>query len=127
MMLHFLLVGLGGALGAMLRHGTNLLALRWLGPDFPYGTMAINITGSILIGIVAGLLAHVTQWTQELRLFAVVGILGGYTTFSAYSLDSFLLLERGDYMQAAIYMGGTVILSLVAVFIGMALMRGIAG
>lgn len=95
MMLHFLLVGLGGALGAMLRHGTNLLALRWLGPDFPYGTMAINITGSILIGIVAGLLAHVTQWTQELRLFAVVGILGGYTTFRLIPLTRSCFLNVG--------------------------------
>ncbi len=127
MIFHFLLVGLGGAIGAMLRHGAGLMSMRVMGTDFPWGTFAINIFGSLCIGIITGLLALMTTWSQETRLFAVVGVLGGFTTFSAFSLDTILLFERGQIVNAALYVVGSVVLSVVAAFLGLFVMRAVAG
>lgn len=123
-MYHILLIALGGAIGASLRHGVNLGALRWFGPGFPLGTMAINISGSLAMGLLAGYLAA-RSGSQELRLFAATGVLGGFTTFSAFSLDFALLWERGDLTGAAFYALGSVGLSLAAIFAGLFLARGI--
>jgi CrcB protein len=119
----YLIVFLGGGLGAMLRHGVNLAAARLVGTAFPYGTLAINVTGSILMGLLAGYFAFKGEASQHARLFLTTGILGGYTTFSAFSLDAVLLLERNDFALAAVYVLGSVLLSIVGLAAGLALMR----
>ena len=119
----FAIVFLGGGIGAATRHGFNLLGLRMLGPDFPYATMFINITGSIVMGLIAGYLAFKGQAPQPWRLFLMTGILGGYTTFSAFSLDTALLYERGALGLAAAYVLGSVILSIAGLFAGLWLIR----
>jgi len=123
MLMNFLIVGLGGAIGSMLRHSVGLLSLKFGLINFPWGTFGINIFGSLCIGIMAGILAQTTNAPQEIRLFIVVGILGGFTTFSAFSLDTILLMERGQYLQAFLYVGGSVLLSFAATFLGLMIMR----
>jgi CrcB protein len=121
------LVIVGGGIGAGLRHGMNLGAARLLGTDFPWGTFAINVVGSFLIGIVAAWFAFRNDAAaQSLRLFLTTGILGGFTTFSAFSLDFALLFERGEIMAAIGYVVGSVALSLVAIFAGLWLVRSFA-
>jgi fluoride exporter len=119
----YLIVFLGGGLGAMVRHGVNLAGLRMLGPDFPYATFFINVSGSAIMGIVAAYFAFLGDASQHWRLFLTTGILGGYTTFSAFSLDAALLYERGEWGSAAFYVVGSVVLSIGGLFAGMALVR----
>jgi len=119
----FLIVFLGGGIGAAIRHGFNLVGLRTLGPDFPYATMFINITGSMIMGLAAGYFAFKGDASQSLRLFLTTGVLGGYTTFSAYSLDAALLYERGEIWLAAFYVIASVVLSILALFAALWLMR----
>ena len=126
MILNFLLVGLGGALGAMMRHGVNMASLKIMGPDFPYGTLTANIFGSLAIGILAGCFAHFASWSQELRLFLVVGILGGFTTFSSFSLDTILLFEKGATLQATLYVALSFFVSLAATLGGLWMVRMVA-
>lgn len=126
MMFHLLLVAIGGAIGASLRHMVNLAALRLLGPNFPWGTMAVNIAGSFAMGIFIELLARRFNASNELRLLVATGILGGFTTFSAFSLDFATLLERGPAVPAIAYMLASVIGSLVAIFAGLWLARVLA-
>lgn len=127
-MLSTALVFLGAGIGGVLRHGVNLVSLKWLGASFPYGTMAINILGSGLMGLIAGWLAFKAGegWSQHARLFLTTGILGGFTTFSAFSLDAVLLWERGEAMLAGVYVIGSVVLSLAALVAGLALVRGLS-
>src|SRR6201989_1905490 len=99
----FLIVFLGGALGASLRHGVNLTFARLLGTAFPYATLFENVTGSLVMGLIAGYFAFKGNAPQHLRLFLTTGILGGYTTFSAFSLDVALLTERHEIGLAAFY------------------------
>jgi len=114
----------GAGIGGMLRHGANRAGLAWLGDSSAWMTCLINVTGSLVMGLVAGWFAfRAAGGSQTLRLFLTTGILGGYTTFSAFSLDTALLWERGQVGMAALYVVGSVALSLVAVFAGMALMR----
>ena len=124
-MYHLMLVAAGGAIGSSLRHLVNLAALRLVGPMFPWGTMAINIVGSALMGLVAGWFALRSGTTpnQDLRLFLATGILGGFTTFSAFSLDAMLLWQRGEAGAAAFYVLGSVAISLAGLAGGLALMR----
>ena len=122
----FLIVFLGGGLGAALRHGINLLSARTLGTEFPYGTLIINVTGSLVMGLIAGYLAFKGDTAPHWRLFLMTGILGGYTTFSAFSLDAALLYERGATGLAAIYVLASVILSIGGLFAGLALVRNFA-
>ena len=122
----FLIVFLGGGLGAALRHGINLISVRTLGTEFPYGTLIINVTGSLVMGLIAGYLAFRGDTAQHWRLFLMTGILGGYTTFSAFSLDAALLYERGATGLAAIYVLASVILSVGGLFAGLALVRNFA-
>ena len=121
------LVFLGAGIGGVLRHGVNVVSPRWLGMGFPYGTMAINILGSGLMGLVAGWFAFKAgaSASQDLRLFLATGILGGFTTFSAFSLDAVLLWERGEAMLAAGYVIGSVVVSLLALIGGLAVVRGL--
>src|SRR5690606_31761018 len=94
-MYHLLLVALGGAVGSALRHLVNLSALRLAGPGFPFGTLAVNLTGSFAMGVLVELIARRFGASNELRLFLMTGVLGGFTTFSAFSLDTAVLWERG--------------------------------
>ncbi|QHO78590.1 protein CrcB [Bradyrhizobium sp. CCBAU 051011] len=119
----YLLVFVGGGLGATLRHLINVTCARCLGPGFPWGTFIINISGSTVMGLIAGYLAFKGEASQPWRLFLMTGILGGYTTFSAYSLDAALLYERGELTLAALYVIGSVVLSIAGLFAGLALVR----
>ena len=123
----FLIVFIGGGIGASLRHGVNLLTPRLLGTAFPYATMFENVSGSLVMGLLAGYFAFKSGETaQSWRLFLTTGILGGYTTFSTYSLDSLLLYERGEIGLAATYVLGSVVLSLAGVMAGIAMVRQFA-
>ena len=119
----FLIVFLGGGLGAALRHGVNIWAARLIRTAFPYATMIENVTGSMVIGMLAAYFAFKGDATQHWRLFMTTGILGGYTTFSAYSLDVALLYERGELGMAALYASASVLLSIAGMFAGLALVR----
>lgn len=121
----YLLVFLGGGLGSALRHTINLLCMRGLGTGFPWGTLIINITGSTVMGLIAGYLAFKGGASQPWRLFLMTGVLGGFTTFSAFSLDAVLLYERGQILLATAYVLGSVVLSLVGISGGLALIRGL--
>lgn len=119
----YLLVFVGGGLGASLRHFINLTCARLFGTGFPWGTFLINITGSTVMGLIAGYLAFRGGASQHWRLFLMTGVLGGYTTFSAFSLDAALLYERGEFGLAALYVLGSVVLSIAGLFAGLALVR----
>jgi CrcB protein len=119
----YLIVFIGGGLGAALRHGVNLAAARWLGLGFPFGTVTVNVTGSIAMGILAGYFAFKGGAPQHWRLFMATGILGGYTTFSAFSLDVALLYERGEVALAVLYVLASVVLSILGLFAGLAIAR----
>ena len=126
-MYHFVLVALGGGVGAGLRHLVNLGALRLLGPGFPWGTMAINVAGSFAMGVFIEILARrFGGASNELRLFVATGILGGFTTFSAFSLDFAVLWTRGAVGSALGYVLASVGASIVALFVGMWLARSFA-
>jgi CrcB protein len=118
-----LAVAVGGACGSVARYLVAIGVSRLFGPQFPWGTLIINITGSALIGALAGLFA--TRWdvSQTLRIFLTVGICGGYTTFSTFSLDAWYLLERGQTAASLAYMVGSVVLSLGALIGAMHLAR----
>lgn len=122
-----ILVALGGAIGASLRHFANMSALRMLGPNFPYGTMGINILGSFAMGVFIELFVRRAGGSDDLRLFVATGILGGFTTFSAFSLDFAVLFERGAMAQALGYVLASVVLSILALFLGLWLVRAVAG
>jgi CrcB protein len=124
--MNYLLVFVGGGLGASLRHTINIACAKCIGTSFPYGTFIINITGSIAMGLIAGYLAFKGEASQPWRLFVMTGILGGYTTFSAFSLDTALLYERGELGLALFYVLGSVVLSIAGLFAGLALMRHLA-
>lgn len=117
-----ILVALGGAIGASARHLTNGAAIRLFGAGFPYGTLFVNVLGSLAMGILMGwLLAR--SGSDSLRLFLATGILGGFTTFSAFSLDAVSLYQRGEAMAALIYVVASVVISILALVAGLAAMR----
>ena len=122
----FLIVFLGGGLGAALRHGINILAARYAGTSFPYGTLVINVVGSLAMGLVVEYFALKAGLPQRMRLFLTTGILGGFTTFSAFSLEVALLYERGQIAGAAIYVVASVVLAVGALFVGLAIVRMLA-
>jgi fluoride exporter len=124
--MNYLLVFIGGGLGASLRHAVNVLCARCLGTAFPWGTFIINISGSTVMGLIAGYLAFKGEASQAWRLFLMTGILGGYTTFSAFSLDAVLLYERGEIALALFYVLGSVVFSILGLFAGLALVRHLA-
>jgi CrcB protein len=122
-MFNLVLVAIGGAIGASLRHLVNIAALRVVGTGFPWGTFAINIAGSLAMGVFVELLARRFNASNELRLFVATGILGGFTTFSAFSLDFAVLWQRGEIVPAFGYALGSVIISILALFLGLWLAR----
>jgi len=123
MTLTLMQVALGGALGAMARYLAGMAALRALGPGFPWATLAVNVLGSFLMGILVVALAHFSA--NRLAPFLMTGLLGGFTTFSAFSLDALTLWERGATAQAAAYVAASVALSLAAIGAGLWAARGI--
>ena len=122
-----LYVALGGALGASGRHLLGMATLKTFGPDYPYGTMAANVIGGFLMGLLAGCLALKLSGGENLRLFLGVGLLGGFTTFSAFSLDAVLMYEKKAYGALMGYIGGSVVLSIGALMIGLVLAKKIFG
>lgn len=119
----YIIVFVGAGIGGALRHGVNLAAVRLFGYGFPLGTLIVNVLGSFLIGVLAGYFASRTGLSQHLRLFLTTGVLGGFTTFSAFSLDVALLVERHSYAAAAAYVTGSVVLAVGGLFLGLALFR----
>lgn len=124
---HFLAVAAGGAIGASGRHLVNMTTLRLLGHAFPWGTFIVNVVGSFAMGIfIGGLLSWGQGFGgQNARLFLATGVLGGFTTFSAFSLDVAVLWQRGEVMLAAGYVAASMLLSILAVFFGLWIMRGL--
>jgi CrcB protein len=123
-----MLVFLGAGLGGVARHIVNVGCARACGTQFPYGTLTVNVVGSLMMGLIAGWLAFKASagWSQDVRLFLTTGVLGGFTTFSAFSLDAMLLFERGEAGLAALYVIGSVVLSIAALAAGLALVRTLA-
>jgi CrcB protein len=120
----YLIVFVGAGIGGALRHGMNVGAARMFGYGFPFGTLIVNVLGSFVMGLAAGYFAFRPGIDQHVRLFLTTGILGGFTTFSAFSLDTALLVERHAYGLAAGYAVGSVAASVSALFFGLALFRG---
>ena len=119
----YLLVFLGGGIGAALRHFINVWFARMIGAAFPFHTLFENVTGSLLMGLLAGYFAFLGDASHHMRLFVTTGILGGYTTFSAFSLDAVLLWERGQMIPALGYVLASVLGSLLGLVIGLAAVR----
>jgi CrcB protein len=119
---NLLLVMLGGAIGAGLRHLAGVVALARLGPGFPWGTLFVNLAGGLLIGLLAGWFVRAGA-NEPMRLFLAVGVLGGFTTFSAFSLETFLMIERGQLAAAAAYVALSVIGSIALLFVGLMAVR----
>jgi CrcB protein len=120
----YLLVGIGGALGSMARYGSGVTVARLWPTSFPIATMLVNISGSLIMGLFIGFLARTTPaWQADARLFFAVGVLGGFTTLSSFSLDTFTLIERGELGQATIYVLGSIVISVLALFVGLFIMR----
>jgi CrcB protein len=119
---HLLLVMLGGAIGAGLRHLAGGALLARLGPGFPWGTLFVNLAGGLLIGLLTGWFVRAGA-NEATRLFLAVGVLGGFTTFSAFSLEMFLMVERGELGVAAAYAATSVLGSITLLFLGLWLMR----
>lgn len=124
-MIQTFLVFLGGGIGAAGRHGVNVAAARLLGIGFPWGTLVANVAGSFVMGLIAGWFAFRADvgLSQHARLFLTTGVLGGFTTFSAFSLDAVLLWERGATAGAATYVIGSVAISIAGLVAGLALVR----
>ncbi|MBY5863316.1 fluoride efflux transporter CrcB [Rhizobium leguminosarum] len=125
-MIQALLVAVGGAIGSLLRYYVGQWALRLMGPAFPWGTLAVNVVGCFVIGVFAELIARKFNASVDLRLLLITGFLGGFTTFSAFSLDAISLFERGEAVAGGIYIAASVGLSMAAVMTGLAVMRALA-
>lgn len=121
----YLLVGIGGAIGSVARYGAGVLVGRVWPSNFPLATMLVNISGSLAMGLLVGFLTRTSPaWQADARLFVAVGVLGGFTTLSSFSLDTVALIERGEIGQAALYVLGSVAISIAALFVGLLIMRG---
>jgi CrcB protein len=118
-------VGVGGGIGALIRYYVaSWIQPAWW-PGFPFGIFIVNITGGLVMGLLTALMALKLNASPEMRAFLTTGILGGYTTFSTFSLDSALLIERGAWGQAALYVIGSAVLSILAIFVGFWAVRAI--
>lgn len=122
----YLIVFVGAGIGGATRHAVNVWAARMFGPGFPFGTLIVNVLGSFLMGLLVGLFAYRAGLVpQHARLFLTTGILGGFTTFSTFSLDAAILFERHTYSMAITYIVGSVVVSIAALFLGLALFNGL--
>jgi CrcB protein len=120
---NLLLVAVGGAIGSVCRYLVAVGAMRLFGPDFPWGTLAVNVAGSLLMGMFVEMLALRFDGSQALRLFVAVGFLGGFTTLSSFSLDAYVLWERGAVAAAAGYVAASLVLSLAGLVAGLSIVR----
>ena len=124
--MNYFLVFIGGGLGAAARYGLNVFVPRLVGGDYPWHTMLINVTGCFIMGALTEMMALRLNVSNEMRLFLTTGVLGGYTTFSAFALDFAFLVTRRDMIGAAGYLLASVGISLVACFVGIALVRALS-
>lgn len=121
-----LLIGAGGAIGAMARYLLSSLVTQVMGTQFPWGILCVNIAGCFAMGLVAGTGLHAMPLSDGMKAFLAAGILGGFTTFSAFSLDAVQLVERGQFLDAALYVIASVAGSIAALIAGLALVRAVA-
>jgi CrcB protein len=121
----FTAVALGGALGSIARYLAGIYVGRWFGTGFPWATLFINVSGSFLIGAFAESFALRWDTSQTTRIFLVVGICGGYTTFSTFSLDVVTLIGRGEFFAASLYAIGSAVLSVAALYAALHVMRAL--
>lgn len=122
-MTFYLIVFLGAGIGGALRHGVNIAALKMVGAGFPYGTLVVNVAGSFIMGLLIGWFAHKADPGQSWRLFLTTGLLGGFTTFSTFSLDAALLYERGQLWAAALYVAASFVLAIGGLLAGLHFVR----
>lgn len=118
-------VAAGGAIGAVLRYGVNVASVSIWGFNFPIATMIVNIIGSLTLGLITGLFSHYGNPSPEIRTFLITGMLGAFTTFSTFSLDSATLLERGNYGLLSFYLLGSVVFGIGSFFLGLFIVRTI--
>lgn len=126
MLRQILLVAVGGALGSVARHLVGVVSLRLLGSGFPYGTLIVNLVGAFVMGAFIEILARRFGGSTDLRLLIATGVLGGFTTFSSFALDTAVLFERGELVSSFVYVAMTLILGLAALFLGLGLARNFA-
>ena len=119
----YLIVFIGSGLGGMIRYAVGMLSIRVFGTNFPFGTLGINVLGSALMGIVVGVFTASNLTSQDAKLFLTTGVIGGFTTFSTFSLDAAVLWERGQQLAAAAYVVASVIVSLMALILTMMVIR----
>ena len=124
-MQNYLLVFLGAGLGGTARHAVNSISLHLFGPGFPFATLAVNVLGSFAMGALVGWFSLKANPEYAWRIFLTTGVLGGFTTFSAFSLDAISLYERGEWFLAAVYVVASVTLALLGLFGGLALIRSL--
>src|SRR5262250_419807 len=122
-----LLISLGGALGTLLRYLTALAAVRWCGGDFPYGTLIVNLCGSFVIGLVQALGIEALRISDDARLFLATGVMGGLTTYSAFSYETVRLMEAGAWTRAGVNVAVTTVLCLALCVLGQGVGRMLAG
>lgn len=120
---HLLYAALGGAIGSALRFSVGYVALRWLGSGLPWGTFTVNLIGSLIMGIVIGWFSHKGSLGNGPQVFLATGILGGFTTFSAFSLEVANMVQRKDYTLAGLYAGSSVLFGLIMILAGLFIAR----
>lgn len=121
----FLLVGLGGAVGSMARYGLGTAIARLWPTSFPLAVLVTNVLGSVAMGMFIGIMTRLLpDWQEQARLFVAVGILGGFTTFSTFSLDTVFLIERGEFANAALYIALSVVVCVAGLYLGLLVTRG---
>ena len=126
MLRQILLVAVGGAVGSVARHLVGVASLRLFGPAFPFGTLIVNLVGAFVMGVFVELLARRFGGSNDLRLLIATGVLGGFTTFSSFALDTAVLWERGEVISSFVYVATTLVLGLAALFLGLGLARTLA-
>ncbi len=124
-MLNIALVALGGAIGSVARYLVAVWSARLAGPGFPWGTLTVNIVGAFLIGLTVEVIARRFDASAEMRVFLVTGVIGGFTTWSSFTLDAVALFERGDLGLSALYLASSLVVSFAAIFAGLALGRAL--
>lgn len=124
--MNYLLVMAGGAIGSAARYQVGRWTLGWLGPNYPWGTLTVNIVGGVLMGLLVGALTKMSVPGENWRLFAAIGMLGGFTTFSSFALDTVNMIERGALLAALGYILISVAGAILGVFAGLAAMRALA-
>ncbi|SCX28582.1 fluoride efflux transporter CrcB [Agrobacterium rosae] len=124
-MLNIALVAIGGALGSIARYLVGVWSVRLAGPNFPWGTLTVNVVGAFLIGLTVEVIARRFDASSEMRVLLVTGVIGGFTTWSSFTLDAVVLFERGEIGLSALYLGASLLVSFAAIFAGLALGRAL--